>query len=79
MKEKKKTEEEYSDYLSSLGHSQLEVEVNYLLDEYTKITECGLDIFTKGRLVLKELGAKTSGGVKEKIKSMAEDLRNLIH
>ena len=54
MREARKAQENYKKYLISLANSQLETEINYLLDEFSLDTY-GKDFFSKVRLVQNEL------------------------
>ncbi len=66
MQEIKRCEESYSRYLKTLGNSQLEIEVNCLLDEYS-CDSYGVDYFSKGRLILSEISARAAAPVRSKI------------
>ncbi len=76
-KELQRTEEVYSRYLKTLGNSQLEVEVNVLLEEFSGDIY-GKDFFSKGRLILNEIGLRAQGPVRTKIQSIARETLRLI-
>ena len=69
LKETKRCEETYGRYLKSLGNSQLEIEVNSLLEEFSG-DSYGKDFFSKGQLILKEITSRATGPVKSKIETM---------
>lgn len=77
LKELKKCEELYGRYLKTLGNSQLEVEVNALLEEFSG-DSYGRDFFSKGRLILNEISARASQPVKTKIDSLSKETLKLI-
>lgn len=77
LKELKHTEEAYSRYLKTLGNSQLEVEVNALLEEFSG-DAYGKDFFIKGRLILNEISSRAAHPVKTQIESLTKDTLKLI-
>ena len=77
LKETKRCEEAYGRYLKSLGNSQLEIEVNSLLEEFSG-DSYGQDFFSKGQLILKEISARAAGPVKSKIEKMSSDTLKLL-
>lgn len=77
LKELKKSEESYARYLASLGNSQLEVEVNHLLEEFSN-DEYGKDYFSKGKLILKEISSRATGGMKRKIELLNNETLRLL-
>lgn len=66
QKEIKKSEDAYRGYLKTLGNSQLEIEVNSLLEEFSGQVY-GREFFTKGQLILKEISSRTHEKVRKKI------------
>jgi hypothetical protein len=76
-KELKKTEESYGSYLKSLGNSQLEIEVNHLLEEFSKDIH-GKDFSTKVRLSLKEISNRACEPMKTKIQILNDETLRLI-
>lgn len=76
LKEIKQTEKSYETYLKSLANSQLEVEVNYLLDEFSG-DQYGKDFFSKGQMILQEIKSRAHQSVKRKIELLTEPLRLL--
>lgn len=77
LKEMKKAEESYKGYLKTLGNSQLEIEVNALLEEFSGDVY-GKDFFTKGQLILKEISSRATGPVKAKIEKFSKDTLKLL-
>ncbi len=77
MKEIRKSEERYAKYLGTLANSQLESEVNYLLDEYSGDAS-GNDFFSRGKLILKEISSRTHGSVRAQIDRLNFDTLRLI-
>lgn len=77
LKEIRRSEEKYAKYLGTLANSQLEHEVNFLLDEFSGDTY-GNDFFSRGKLILKEISSRTQGSVKAKIDRLNFDTLRLI-
>lgn len=77
QRETRRTEENYGRYLQTLGNSQLEGEVNYLLDEFSQDVY-GKDFFTKGKLILKEISSRSHKSVKAKIDKFSEETLRLL-
>jgi len=77
LKELRKSEETYRHYLKTLGNTQLEGEVNYLLDEFAQ-DSYEKEFFSKGRLILSEISSRAQGGVKTKITLLNEETFRLI-
>ncbi len=69
----RKTQEQYKDYLGTLSHSQLESEVNFLLEEYSSDVY-GRDYFLKGQMILKEIAGRTDGEWSTRIDEMQRNL-----
>ncbi len=76
LKENRQTEKSYETYLSTLANSQLEVEVNYLMDEFSG-DQYGKDFFSKGQMILKEIKSRAHHSVKKKIELLGDPLRLL--
>jgi hypothetical protein len=77
LKEIKRAEESYKGYLQTLANSQLEIEVNALLEEFSD-DMYGKDFFSKGRLILKEISSRAAGPVKTQIDKMFIDTLRLL-
>lgn len=77
LKETRKTEEAYGRYLKTLGNTQLEIEVNALLEEFSG-DQYGKDFFCKGQMILKEISSRAQGPVKAKIEKFSKDTLRLI-
>ena len=73
----RKSQQQYSEYLGGLDHSQLENEVNYLLEEYSADVY-GKDYFLKGQMVLKEIALRSDGEWSSKISEMERNLGSKI-
>lgn len=69
MREARKVQENYKKYLVSLANSQLETEINYLLDEFSLDTY-GKDFFSKVRLVQNELVSRADDDWKVRIEQL---------
>jgi hypothetical protein len=76
-KELQRCEETYIRYLKTLGNSQLEVEVNVLLEEFSGDVY-GRDFFSKGRLILNEISLRAQEPVRTKILNISRDTLRLI-
>lgn len=77
LKEIKKSEDAYRLYLKTLANSQLEGEVNHLLEEFSGDVY-GKDFFNKGHLILKEISSRAEPPVKAKIESLNQDTLRLL-
>lgn len=77
LKEIKRCEEAYGMYLKTLGNSQLEIEVNALLEEFSG-DSYGKDFFSKGKLILKEITSRADLPVKTKIEGLSSDTLKLL-
>ena len=77
LKDIKKAEESYKKYLKTLENSQLEIEVNALLEELSGDVY-GKDFFLKGQLILKEISSRAAEPVKTKIENMSKDIFRLL-
>jgi hypothetical protein len=76
-KELKRSEELYGRYLKTLGNTQLEFEVNALLEEFSG-ESCGRDSFSKGRLILNEISSRATQTVRTKIEHFSKDTLKLL-
>lgn len=76
-REIRRAEDSYKLYLKSLGNTQLEIEVNALLEEYSG-DNYGKDFFSKGQLILKEITSRAHHSVKKKIELLTSDTLNLL-
>jgi hypothetical protein len=76
-REVKRTEETYQRYLKSLANSQLEGEVNHLLEEFSQ-DSYGKEFYSKGKLILNEISSRASDPVKTKIDLMNEETFRLL-
>lgn len=77
LKELKKIEDSYRRYLKTLGNSQLETEVNVLLEEFSGDVY-GKDFFSKGQLILKEITERAHQPMKSKIEKLTKDTLRLL-
>lgn len=77
LQEIKRTEESYGRYLKTLANSQLETEVNVLLDEFSA-DQYGKDFFAKGQLILKEIAKRAEPSVRKKIDGLNQETLKLI-
>lgn len=77
LKEIKKCEESYTKYLKTLGNSQLEIEVNSLLEEFSE-GAYGKEFFSKGKLILNEISSRAEGSVKSSIRSLTQETLKLL-
>lgn len=77
LKEIKRCEESYTRYLKTLGNSQLEIEVNSLLEEFSGGTY-GKEFFSKGKLILNEITSRTDSSVRPKIEAFSKDTLKLL-
>jgi len=67
----------YSGYLKTLANSQLEIEVNALLEEFSG-DSYGNDFFAKGEMILKEISSRASNPVKLKIEKFTQETLHLV-
>jgi hypothetical protein len=68
MKVKQGKVEGYQNYLKSLPHSQLETEIDYLLDSYEEES-----YFLKAQLILKEITSRAHSNVRKKIEQLKDE------
>lgn len=69
LKEKKKSLLSFEGYLKGLSNSQLEVEVNHLMD---RSEETGTEFFSRSQMVLKEITNRAHPAVKSKIEELGK-------
>lgn len=67
----------YELYVQSLSNSQLEIEVNNLLNIFSE-DNYGDDYFTKGKLILKEISNRTHHQVRPKLEEMNAEVLKLL-
>jgi hypothetical protein len=77
LKEIRRCEETYGSYLKTLANSQLEIEVNALLEDFSGDTY-GKDFFSKGRLLLNEITSRAAEPVRTKIETLTSDTLKLL-
>ena len=75
FKETRVLEKKYEVYLKSLANSQLEIEVNALLDEFAEDKQ-DKNYFSRGQLILREIKSRAHTSVRRKIDKLT-DLRLL--
>lgn len=73
LKELRRSVESFEKYLKTLNNSQLETEVNYLLDEFSH-DKHGKDFFSKSQLILKEIKTRAHRFVKPKIQLLPPEI-----
>lgn len=72
LKEIRRSEKTYGTYLKSLPNSQLESEINHLLNEFSS-DSYGKDFKSKGKLILKEISSRIQGPLKSKLEILTQD------
>lgn len=72
MREIRRSQENYKRYLATLGNSQLESEINFLLDEFSMDTY-GHDFFFKVRMVQSELVSRADDDWKGRIQNINQE------
>ena len=77
FKDAQRSEESYGRYLKTLGNSQLEIEVNTLLEEFSGDTY-GQDFFAKGKLILNEITSRAHSTSKPKFEKLSKDTLKLL-
>jgi hypothetical protein len=77
LRETRRSQENYKRYLSTLGNSQLETEINFLLDEFS-LDSYGKDFFFKVRLVQSEIVARADDDWKVRIEQLNKDSLQLL-
>lgn len=69
LKERKKSLRAFEGYLKGLSNTQLEVEVNHLMDSSE---ESGGEFFSRSQMVLKEITNRAHPSVKSKIEDLGK-------
>ncbi len=77
LRETRRSQENYKRYLSTLGNSQLETEINFLLDEFS-LDSYGKDFFFKVRLVQSEIVARADEDWKVRIEQLNKESLQLL-
>ncbi len=77
LRESRRGQENYQRYLSTLGNSQLETEINFLLDEFS-LDSYGKDFFYKVRLVQNEIVSRADDTWKVGIEQINKDTLQLL-
>ena len=72
LRETRRSQESYKRYLSTLANSQLESEINFLLDEFS-LDSYGKDFFFKVRLVQNELVSRADDEWKVRIENLNKE------
>ena len=77
FRENKKAASAYGKYLKTLANSQLEGEVNNLLEDFS-LDNYGKDFFNKGQLILQEISARADHPIRAKIDAMNQETLRLL-
>lgn len=77
MRETRRSQDSYKLYLSTLANSQLEGEINFLLEEFSMDTY-GKDFFNKVRLVQSELVLRADDDWKGRIQALTEETHQYL-
>ena len=77
LRETRRSQDNYKRYLSTLANSQLESEINFLLEEFSMDTY-GQDFFLKTRLVQSELVSRADEDWKARIENMNQEIQPLF-
>ena len=77
LRESRRSQDNYKRYLSTLANSQLESEINFLLEEFSMDTY-GQDFFFKTRLVQSELVSRADEDWKVRIENMNQETQPLF-
>ena len=72
----KKREDCYQTYIKTLGHTQLETEVNHLFTSLTDESQ-KLELVSKGKLLMGELMNRAGGEMKSQIESLNRRIPNI--
>lgn len=72
LREIRKTEESYGRYLRSLTNSQLEPEVNFLLEEFSR-DNYGKDFSSKVKMIFDEISLRADVPLQNKISQLSEE------
>lgn len=76
-RETRRSQENYKRYLSTLANSQLETEINFLLDEFS-MDSYGRDFFFKVRLIQSELVSRADDDWKVRIENLNQETPNFL-
>ena len=77
MRDTRKSQDNYKRYLTTLVNSQLESEINFLLEEFS-MDSYGQDFFYKVRLVQSELVSRADDDWKVRIENMNQETHLLF-
>jgi hypothetical protein len=77
MRDTRKSQDNYKRYLTTLVNSQLESEINFLLEEFS-MDSYGQDFFYKVRLVQSELVSRADDDWKIRIENMNQETHLLF-
>lgn len=77
FKETRRAEMNYGSYLGTLSNTQLEYEVNNLVDEFAE-NKYDKDFFSRGKLILKELTTRANDATKIKIEMLTKETLKLL-
>jgi SRSO17 transposase len=77
IKELRKTQETYKKYLGTLGNSQLETEIQYLLNQFSLDTT-GKDFYEKVKLVQHEIVERADSDWKSRIEVLNKETLQLL-
>lgn len=77
MRDTRKSQDSYKKYLATLANSQLEGEINYLLDQFSLDTY-GQDFFYKVRLVQSEIVLRADDDWKVRIENITRETLHLL-
>jgi hypothetical protein len=77
FKELQSREDFYYLYLKTLENSQLEIEINSLIEEFSNESQ-DKDFFTRGKIILKEITCRTRGSLKIKLENMTKETLKII-
>lgn len=72
LKELKKSLSSFENYLKGLSNTQLEVEVNHLIDD-SQEEKKNKDFFSKSQMILKEISSRVDPSVKSQIDEMRSE------
>ena len=76
-REARRSQENYKRYLATLQNSQLEGEINFLLDEFSN-DNCGKDFSNKVHMIQTELVQRADGDWKVKIAELSRETPILL-
>lgn len=69
LKELRKSQDHYEKYLGTLANSQLETEINFVLDQYS-LDSSGKDFFQKVKLIQNEIVSRADADWKDSIQRL---------